>query len=90
MGSRFTYMRGRFGGHEGRALRAGDVLRTGAPDVLWADSEGLALPVGLRPVRDASSPLRVVMGPQDDAFTPGGIETFLSSEYTHSLRAAMT
>lgn len=87
MGSRSTYVRGRFGGHEGRALRAGDVLRTGAPDVLWADSEGLALPVGLRPVRDASAPLRVVMGPQDDAFTPGGIETFLSSEYTVSASA---
>ena len=62
IGSRSTYVRGRFGGHEGRALRAGDVLRTGAPDVLWADSEGLALPVGLRPVRDASAPLRVEIG----------------------------
>ena len=87
MGSRSTYVRGRFGGHEGRALRAGDVLRTGAPDILWADSEGLALPVGLRPVRDASAPLRVVMGPQDDAFAPEGIEAFLSSEYTVSASA---
>lgn len=87
MGSRSTYVRGRFGGHEGRALKAGDVLSTGVPDALWADSEGLTLPVGLCPVRDPSAPLRVVMGPQEDAFTPEGIEAFLSSEYTVSASA---
>lgn len=30
-GSRSTYLRGQFGGHEGRALRAGDVLDIGDP-----------------------------------------------------------
>jgi antagonist of KipI len=30
-GSRSTYLRASFGGHEGRALRAGDRLRTGVP-----------------------------------------------------------
>ena len=30
-GSRSTYLRGGFGGHEGRALRAGDTLSLGAP-----------------------------------------------------------
>ena len=30
-GSRSTYLRAEFGGHEGRALRAGDVLALGAP-----------------------------------------------------------
>ena len=87
MGSRSTYTRGRFGGHEGRALEGGDALDTGTPNTLWAASEGLSLPPELRPVRDASAPLRVVMGPQDDAFTPAGIETFLSSEYTISASA---
>lgn len=33
-GSRSTYLRGRFGGHEGRALRAGDVLATLDPPSL--------------------------------------------------------
>lgn len=87
MGSRSTYTRGRFGGHEGRALKAGDVLHTGTPNALWAASEGLALPPALRPVRDVSAPLRVVMGPQDDAFTPVGIEAFLGSEYVVSTSA---
>jgi len=31
LGSRSTQLRGGFGGHEGRALRQGDVLRAGAP-----------------------------------------------------------
>ncbi|WP_158746670.1 biotin-dependent carboxyltransferase family protein [Acidisphaera sp. L21] len=32
LGSRSTQLRGAFGGHEGRALRAGDMLRAGSPD----------------------------------------------------------
>lgn len=87
MGSRSTYVRGRFGGHEGRPLKAGDSLRTGTPDVLWADSEGLQLPFALRPRRDPEAPLRVVPGPQDDAFTPVGLRTFLSAEYAISASA---
>ena len=81
MGSRSTYTRGGFGGHEGRALKAGDVLITNAPDALWAESEGLTCPPSLRPSRDTAAPLRVIPGPQDDAFTEEGIETFYSSEY---------
>jgi len=84
MGSRSTYTRGGFGGHEGRALKAGDVLKTLAPDPLWAESEGLTCPPALRPNRDPEAPLRVVPGPQDDAFTEEGIETFYSSEYAIS------
>jgi len=81
MGSRSTYTRGGFGGHEGRALKAGDVLKTLAPGILWAECEGLGCPPGLRPARDPGAPLRVVPGPQDDAFTEEGLETFYSAEY---------
>ncbi|MDR2175344.1 MAG: biotin-dependent carboxyltransferase family protein, partial [Synergistaceae bacterium] len=81
MGSRSAYTRGRFGGHEGRALKAGDVLATGTPDALWADCEGLSCPPRLRPVRDPDAPLRVIPGPQDDLFTEEGLKTFYSSEY---------
>jgi biotin-dependent carboxylase-like uncharacterized protein len=81
MGSRATYTRGRFGGHEGRALKAGDVLVTGTPDALWAECEGLSCPPHLRPVRDPGAPLRVVPGPQDDLFTEEGLAVFYSSEY---------
>jgi antagonist of KipI len=33
-GSRSTYLRAKFGGHDGRSLKPGDVLRTGAPPAL--------------------------------------------------------
>lgn len=38
-GSRSTYLRAKFGGHDGRSLRPGDVLKTGAPPAL---SRGVA------------------------------------------------
>jgi len=84
MGSRSTYTRGGFGGYEGRALQAGDVMKTLAPDVLWANSMGLECPPEIRPVRDPYAPLRIIPGPQDDAFTEDGLETFFSAEYVIS------
>ncbi|HYY83158.1 MAG TPA: allophanate hydrolase subunit 2 family protein, partial [Beijerinckiaceae bacterium] len=43
-----------------------------------ADSPDLALdPVALEP----DAPVRVVLGPQDDLFTPDGVATFASSTY---------
>lgn len=84
MGSRSTYTRGKFGGYQGRALKAGDELVAGAPDSSrsWAACDGLACPPSLRPDRDPSAPLRVIPGPQDDCFTEEGLETFYTSEYT--------
>jgi biotin-dependent carboxylase-like uncharacterized protein len=79
MGSASTYLRGKLGGYEGRSLQPGDVLSTCA-------SSGQHLPPNLRlpgeyqpAYRDV---IRVIVGPQDDAFTQEGIETFLSAEYT--------
>ncbi len=87
MGSRSTYTRGNFGGHEGRALKAGDKLSSGVQNSLWWESWGLKCPAALRPVRSPSAPLRVILGPQDDAFTPEGVKTFLNSEYVISASA---
>ena len=84
MGSRSTYTRGGFGGFEGRSLKAGDVLKTFAPTAPWDGCEGLACPPKLRPRRDSGAPLRVIPGPQDDAFTEEGLETFYSAEYVIS------
>ncbi|MDR1730945.1 MAG: biotin-dependent carboxyltransferase family protein [Synergistaceae bacterium] len=81
MGSRSTYSRGGFGGYRGRALKSGDVLLTGTPEPFQSACEGLTCPPHLRPPRDAASPLRVIAGPQDDYFTPEGLETFYASEY---------
>jgi len=39
------------------------------------------LPAEMVPDYSQQEPLRVILGPQDDRFTPQGIETFLTSEY---------
>ena len=84
MGSRSTYLKGGFGGYEGRALRAGDVVRCLYP----VDREFVRrrLPPGVSvPVYGHSHELRVIMGPQDAAFTADAVSTFLSSIYTISM-----
>ena len=78
LGSRATYLRGRLGGLEGRALRKGDRLRT----LPAAPPRVRALPRDACPVYQAETRVRVVLGPQADRFTPAGIETFLGSRYT--------
>ena len=79
LGSQSTLIRAAIGGLEGRALKAGDLLplRQGAA----AEREDVMLPpldLGLR------GRVRVVLGPQDDHFTPAALRTLLESVYTVS------
>ena len=79
LGSQSTLTRAAIGGLEGRALRAGDVLplRQGAA----AEREDVMLPpldLGLR------GRVRVLLGPQDDHFTPAALRALLESVYTVS------
>ncbi len=80
LGSRSTYTRARLGGLEGRGLVSGDILHTPG-DSPVERVEGRRLPSEQVPAYGHSHTLRVVMGPQDDAFTQEGIRTFLSSTY---------
>lgn len=75
MGSRSTFLPAGFGGKEGRALRAGDVLRSGVPvrEVRLLRAE---------PPDDGSSPcLRVVAGPQAAHFDDAGLATFFGGAF---------
>ena len=81
MGSRSTYTRAGIGGHEGRALKAGDVLKTGLPDARWKSAEGFSLPPELRPDYKSGRPLKIITGLQQDAFTEAGLDTLFNSEY---------
>jgi KipI family sensor histidine kinase inhibitor len=77
--SRSTYLRSHFGGFEGRALRPGDRLSRGAvPETI----EARQMPTSWLPTYLASHRVRVVLGPQDAAFTSRGVQTLLSSAYT--------
>ena len=84
MGSRSTYLKGPFGGLEGRALQSGDVLSTLSTGERSFIKRGLARGTP-RPTYGHSHVLRVVMGPQESAFTPEAMSTFLGSNYTLSM-----
>ena len=76
-GSRSTFVRGGFGGWQGRALAAGDELPAPRRPVRPAPLRRLATPPAL-----GAGPLRVVLGPQDDHFTDEAIATLTGADYT--------
>jgi biotin-dependent carboxylase-like uncharacterized protein len=78
MGSRSTYLRGQFGGFQGRMLQKDDVIQCGVETGKPAGE----LPSGLIPRYGDAPFLRVVAGPQDDYFTPEGLDAFFSGTYT--------
>ncbi|MCI0439749.1 MAG: biotin-dependent carboxyltransferase family protein [Chloroflexi bacterium] len=82
MESRSTYLKGAIGGLAGRALRARDVLSALEPRGPFVE-RSLSDP----PAYGHEHELRVVLGPQDDAFTQRGMDTFLGSKYTISMQS---
>ena len=82
MGSRATYLRGGFGGHQGRALATGDTLPVGATATYLFGQAGQEWPPSLRPPHNPCPIVEVILGPQDDHFTVDGLRTFLSAEYS--------
>lgn len=92
MGSDSTNVKSHIGGLKGQILKAGDQLsfRSG-PDKTARkrsqdDYKGRTIRPRDRSLLNASEPdlLRVILGPQKDAFTEDGIATFLGSEYVLS------
>ena len=82
MGSKSTYTKAKIGGYEGRQLQTGD--KVSYTETNFTSKKPMQLPFNHIPVYEKDSLLRVVLGPQDDAFTGEGINTFLSSVYTVS------
>ena len=60
LGSRSTYALGALGGHEGRALKTGDVLAVGSPQAVA--TPGNSIPEDLRRGAEPATMLRVVPG----------------------------
>lgn len=79
LGSRATFTLGEFGGHAGRALRAGDVLHVGS---IAADAP-TPQPSAWQPALGQSWELAVLYGPHGapDFFTDDDIAVFFSIEY---------
>jgi antagonist of KipI len=84
MNSASAYLPGGFGGYAGRALRAGDALPIGPARGHFPTLAGRSILPEHRPNYGPHPTLRVVLGPQDDYFTPGAIKDLLSQEYTVS------
>jgi antagonist of KipI len=82
MGSRSTYLLGRFGGLEGRALKAQDSLPIPPPSEDFRSLIGRTLPKGIRPPYQKNPCLRVILGPFEEFFAEEGIRAFLSAAYT--------
>jgi antagonist of KipI len=74
--SKSTFLTGKFGGLEGRALEEGDIIY-GNPFIM----RNRFLDASLIP--DYKSPLtvRVILGHHKEKFTPLGVNTFLNEEY---------
>jgi urea carboxylase len=89
LGSKSTFTLGQFGGHGGRALRAGDVLHLPA---LSERSAGQQLArqqlVELPPVRQ----IRVIYGPHGapEYFTEGYIESFFTTQWEVHFNSSRT
>lgn len=85
MGSKSTNMKCGVGGFMGRKLAMGDEISFAAPLPHMPDEA--ARVVEYREPSEKEVTIRVVPGPQDDAFTPAGISTFFSSAYTVTNRS---
>ncbi|WP_417792387.1 urea carboxylase [Stutzerimonas xanthomarina] len=89
LGSKSTFTLGQFGGHAGRALRAGDVLHlTELTDV----SAGASLPQALCASLPAVREIRVIYGPHGapEYFTEGYIETFFRTDWEVHFNSSRT
>ena len=81
MGSKSTYLRGGFGGFQGRALREGDIIPVGRTAFHLPGLAGKEFPPDRIPNYSDRPEVHVVLGPKDDYFTEEGITAFLSSKY---------
>ena len=99
LSGRGTHLAGGFGGFDGRALRAGDVLKIG-PASAWAKRLSLALASGqpfvaarwevgpsARPKFTTAPVVRAMRGPQWDWFSAEAQTRFLGERFTVDLRS---
>ncbi|SHK96543.1 urea carboxylase [Phytopseudomonas punonensis] len=89
LGSKSTFTLGQFGGHGGRALRAGDVLHI---PVLMDHQAGAQLPAELYPALPSVREIRVIYGPHGapEYFTPAYIDTFFATAWEVHFNSSRT
>ncbi|MFJ4374387.1 urea carboxylase [Pseudomonas japonica] len=87
LGSKSTFMLGQFGGHAGRALRAGDVLHLATLDDATAGDD-LPVQAELGAVRQ----IRVIYGPHGapEYFSEGYMRTFFATDWEVHFNSSRT
>lgn len=80
LGSASTYARGGFGGLDGRALQAGDLLPLVREDATDRADFGVVEP----PPSGREQPIRIVLGPQQDYFTEAALDSLVTDEFVIS------
>jgi antagonist of KipI len=99
LGGRGTHLAAGFGGFDGRALRAGDILKIGPPTA-WAKRFVLTLPgtealaparwevaAAVRPRYTTAPVVRVMRGPQWEIFKPEAQRRLLGERFTVEARS---
>lgn len=94
LGSKSTFTLGLFGGHSGRALRAGDVLRIhpSTPGGVRTNAPLLRAPAGIQPALTREWSIGVLYGPHGapDFFTENDVFVLLSTAYEVHYNSART
>lgn len=81
LGSRATDIISNLGGIKGRSLRKGDIVPIGRGQTAVYKGRRRRIPEKLIPEYLNNITVRVIPGPQEDAFTQEGIDTLFSSVY---------
>jgi antagonist of KipI len=89
LASKSTNVASKFGGYEGRSLRKGDLLFSGAPDQHLQRAGKMFKPEG-RPSYTGDWVIRVLLGPQDQDFPEESKRLFFDSSYTVSSQSDRT
>lgn len=84
MDSRSTYVRGNYGGVQGRALKTGDRLPIGKSQFDLREIYGRKLRFDHIPDFETNRSIRFILGPHDNAFTKESINNFVTTSYTVS------
>ena len=79
LNSKSTYVRGSLGGYNGRKLMEGDEIPVDSSNS--KAEPGKYISPGYIPRYNKENLIRVILGPQDDHFSPETIDTFLNSSY---------
>ncbi|MGL5694138.1 MAG: biotin-dependent carboxyltransferase family protein [Peptostreptococcaceae bacterium] len=79
MGSKSTNVKCSMGGYKGRTIKENDYIDFCNPSKYIPNF--LSRNIHLKEEDESITTLRVIIGPQDDAFTQDGIKTFFSSSY---------